>query len=272
MQNKIDKDKLSEFRNLFDLSERVALVTGGAQGNGLAIAERLSDAGAISIAADLQYKNYKLTISRKKNHKILKINIDVSNEENVRRCVHEIISNFSKIDILVNNAGIIYKSYIDETDIRQWKKVLDINLTGATICTKIVSSIMKKNHWGRIINISSTQAFLHLPTYGAYSASKAALSHLTKIWATELAPFNIIVNALCPGYVLTPMMERSIQRRQQEKKMNREEAILSFVEYIPQKRILEPKEVGNWVLVLCSALSNSLTGTNISISGGWLMH
>jgi len=87
---------------------------------------------------------------------------------------------------------------------------------------------MKKNKWGRIINISSTQAFLHTQKYSAYAASKAALSHLTKVWASELATFNINVNAVCPGYVMTPMMNNSILKKQKEEKLSREEVINWF--------------------------------------------
>jgi NAD(P)-dependent dehydrogenase (short-subunit alcohol dehydrogenase family) len=258
--------------HLFDLSGRVALITGGAQGNGAAIAETLSNAGAMSIAADLQYQNNTIPESNKTGSKVFPIHIDVSDEENVRRCVEETIQRFDKIDILVNNAGVMYKSPVEEADIKQWKKVIDINLTGATICTKAVIHSMKKLSWGRIINMSSTQAYLHTPTYSAYSATKAALSHLTKIWASELAPHGINVNALCPGYVMTPMMEGSIAKRQQEASLSREEAIKSFVKNIPQKRILDPTEVANWTWILCSKISDSLTGANISISGGWVMH
>lgn len=269
---KITKNQIEALGNLLDLSDRVALITGGAQGNGLAIAKCLSEAGAISIAADIQFENLKGISDEEIKSDVIKTYIDVSDEDSIQYCVQEIERNFGRLDILVNNAGIMYKSLIDEIDIYQWKKVLDINLTGATTCTKAVTPIMKKNHWGRIVNISSTQSFLHTPTYSAYAASKAALSHLTKIWATELAPFGINVNALCPGYVLTPMMERSIVKRQKEEQISRKEAIRSFVEHIPQKRILDPEEVGKWTLVLCSELSNSITGANISLSGGWVMH
>jgi NAD(P)-dependent dehydrogenase (short-subunit alcohol dehydrogenase family) len=131
---------------------------------------------------------------------------------------------------------------------------------------------MKKNNWGRIINISSTAAYLASPRYSAYAASKAGLSQLTKVWAKEVVPFNITVNALCPSYVRTPMMEQAIGITQNERKSSREEVITFLVDPVPQKRLIEPEEISYWTLILSSGLGKGLTGANISISGGFLMH
>ena len=196
----------------------------------------------------------------------------VTDEEIVRKRVHEIIKDFGKIDILVNNAGVIYKEFVEDLNMARWQKVIDVNLTGPTICVKAIIPSMKKNNWGRIINISSTAAYLGSPRYSAYSASKAGLSQLTRVWAQEVVSFNITVNALCPSYVRTPMMEQTIAIAQNERKISREEAIAFLIDPVPQKRLIEPEEIAYWTLILSSEFAKGLTGANISISGGFLMH
>jgi len=268
------KEKIKDFSSflkLFDLSNHVALVTGGAQGNGLAIAEYLALAGSDVVSTDIQFTEHEIVLEHN-DSKIKKLFMDVSDLDNVKSVVDEIKNKYGKIDILINNAGLIYKDKVEDLKLNKWKKVIDVNLTGPTICTKLVVPIMKKNKWGRIINISSTQAFLHTQKYSAYAASKAALSHLTKVWASELATFNINVNAVCPGYVMTPMMNNSILKKQKEEKLSREEVINLFEKNVPQGRLLNPEEVAFWVLILCSEASRSVTGINISISGGEVMH
>lgn len=254
---------LERFTNLFNLSGQVAIVTGAAQGNGMAISNALYDAGATVIASDLSFsENCKL------HDGIKKVIIDVTDEKNVEDKFLEIYKDFKKIDILVNNAGIIYKELIDNIDISKFKKVMDVNLIGTVICTKHAVEYMKKNNYGRIVNISSSQAYLRTKTYSAYSASKTAVSHLTRIWGNELAEFGIIVNAICPSFVMTPMMENSILQRSKQLNIDINSAIDLFVDDIPLKRILSTDEVSNWVIALCSKLSNSTTGNNFSITAG----
>lgn len=254
---------LERFTNLFNLSGQVAIVTGAAQGNGMAISNALYDAGATVIASDLSFsENCKLYDG------IKKVIIDVTDEKNVEDKFLEIYKDFKKIDILVNNAGIIYKELIDNIDISKFKKVMDVNLIGTVICTKHAVEYMKKNNYGRIVNISSSQAYLRTKTYSAYSASKTAVSHLTRIWGNELAEFGIIVNAICPSFVMTPMMENSILQRSKQLNIDINSAIDLFVDDIPLKRILSTDEVSNWVIALCSKLSDSTTGNNFSITAG----
>jgi NAD(P)-dependent dehydrogenase (short-subunit alcohol dehydrogenase family) len=267
MSGKRQADKQFSIASFLDLSGRVALITGGAQGMGRAIAKTLSEAGAISIVGDIQPH-----LPEEELMNVKEIDFDVTDEEIVRKRIHEITTDFGKIDILVNNAGVIYKEFVEDLDMARWQKVIDVNLTGPTICTKAVIPAMKKNNWGRIINISSTAAYLASPRYSAYSASKAGLSQLTRVWAQEVVSFNITVNALCPSYVRTPMMEQTITITQNERKGSREEAIAFLVDPVPQKRLIEPEEIAYWTLILSSEFAKGITGANISISGGFLMH
>jgi 3-hydroxybutyrate dehydrogenase len=179
---------------------------------------------------------------------------------------------FGRIDILVNNAGVIYKSPIEDMDLENWKRVVDVNLTGPVIVTKAVVPELKKRKWGRIVNLSSMQALIGTPTYSAYSATKAGLSELTRVWAAELASFGITVNAICPSYVETPMMERSLERLSVERGISKEEAMEHFLQPIPQKRLLKPQEIAFIVLFLCSPLAAGITGHDLVVAAGMVMH
>ncbi len=250
-----------------NVKDRVAVVTGGAQGIGKVIAKCLAEAGARVVVADLNPP-----AGEAGSHGLKFIRTDITNPDSVAAMAKQTVSSFGSIDILMNNAGIMYKSLVEGIDIEQWSRVLAVNVTGAVICTGAVVPHMKKQMWGRIVNMSSMQAFLGSPTYSAYTASKAALSGLTRVWAAELAAYNVTVNALCPSYAETPMMENSVARMAREKNISREEALARFVEPIPQKRILKTEEIAFAVLYLCSPLARGVTGHDLVIAAGMVMH
>ena len=257
--------RLERFSKLFDLSGKVAIVTGGAQGNGQAIANALDDAGATVVVTDVVYGELSAGLHDKiSNRRIM----DVTDEPAVRRTMGEIYEQYGHLDILVNNAGIMYKDYICDLDIERFRKVLDVNLTGTVICTKHASRFMKQQCWGRIVNIASSQTYLCSETYSAYAASKSAMSHLTRIWGNELAPYNVLVNGLCPCFGKTPMMEASIERVAQEQGLDYQGAYDYFAQAVPLKRILELDEVANWVVALSGELGDASTGSNFAITCG----
>ena len=243
----------------FTLKGKVALVTGASKGNGKAIADYLETLGAVAERTDLVPLDGMRAM-------------DVTNEDSVQSVMAAIRQERGRIDILVNNAGIINKALIDELNLDDWKKLMDVNLTGAVICTKHAARIMKEQKWGRIINISSVQAYISSETYSAYAASKAALSHMTHLWAKELAPWNITVNALCPSYVDTPMMANTIGVWAEKLNCSREKALDHLLTPIPGKRLLRPEEMGYWTAVLATDMGGGLTGANIAVSCGWLLH
>lgn len=254
---------LDRFKYLFDLRHHVAIVTGAGQGNGMGIANALFDAGCNVIATDILFPDDCLLHSDIERHIM-----DVTNEDNVCSVFLNVLNKYKKIDILINNSGIIYKSAIDEIDMKKFQAVMDVNLNGTVICTKNVVPYMKKNNWGRIVNISSSQAFLSTEGYSAYSASKVSVTHLTRLWALELAEYGIIVNALCPSFVMTPMMKNSIALKAKKMNISELESAESFISDIPLKCMLSIEDMSNWVVVLCSKLSNITTGNNFSITGG----
>ena len=252
---------LDRFGSLFDLTGRVAIVTGAAVGNGGGIATALAEAGAAVVQTDIKFGENCV-------HAGKQMLMYVTDEKQVEETFKKVFDEFGSIDILVNNAGIIYKDLIDNIDLAQFQKVMDINLNGTVICTKHAVPYMKKRNWGRIVNIASSQAYLSIPTYTAYAASKTAVSHLTRIWGLELAPFGILVNALCPSYVHTPMMEAGFAKRIAAEGITKEQAMKDFTDLIPLHRVLAIQEVANWALVLCSELSAASTGNNFAITCG----
>ena len=155
---------LKRFENLFDLSGHIAVVTGAAQGNGLGIANALYEAGAVVVATDICFKDEQ---EKKMMDGIVKMTMDVTKEEEVKRVFAEIVEKYGKLDILCNNAGIIYKNPVEKLEIERFESVMDINLIGTVICTKHAVPYMKEAGWGRIVNISSSQAFLASETYSA---------------------------------------------------------------------------------------------------------
>lgn len=259
---------LDRFAKLFDLTGHVAVVTGAAQGNGLGIANALSDAGATVVATDIVFAPEKEDAKHKLNPDIDRMIMDVTDEENVKEVFSKIAEKYGKLDILCNNAGIIYKDLVQDLDMDRFRKVSEINIHGVVICTKHAVPYMKKAGWGRIVNTSSSQAFLTTETYSAYSASKAAVSHLTRIWGNELAKDNILVHAICPCFVRTPMMENSIARMAEQLGTDEQGGYNYFADMLPTHRLLEIEEIGNWATMLCSGLGNATTGSNFSITSG----
>jgi NAD(P)-dependent dehydrogenase (short-subunit alcohol dehydrogenase family) len=261
---------LERYAKLFDLSGRTAIVTGGAQGNGLGIANALSDAGASVAALDLAFSDAKSEdLARNLREGIGRKLANTTDEEQVAAVFAEIEREYGKIDILVNNAGISRgRAEVRELPLEDFRAVLEVNLTGTVICTKHAIPYMKKNGWGRIVNMSSSQAYLHTPAATGYAASKVAVSHLTKIWAEELAPHGIIVNALCPSYIMTPMMEESIRQRAEKLGVDRTEMLKIYTDEVPLHRFLEVDEVANWAVLLCGELAGSTTGHNFAITAG----
>lgn len=254
------------FASLFDLRGKVAVVTGAARGNGMAIANALHDAGAKVAALDMAFEEQAEACGLHQEIE-LRLAIDITKEEAVAAAFAKIAEAMGSIDILVNNAGIIYKAMIPDMDMEAFRKVLEVNTTGAVICTKLAAPYMRKKQWGRIINVSSSQAFLATETYSAYAASKAALTHLTRLWGMELAKDHILVNAICPSFVMTDMMKLAISR-EMEKGASYEEAYDVYAGQIPLGRVLDPEELGNWVVFLCGSAGEAMTGSNISLTCG----
>ena len=247
-----------------ELKDKVAIVTGAGRGIGRAVATRLAEAGADIIAADIDLESAKKTIEEISEDcaKLMAIQVDVTQEKSVNAMVKMALEEFGKVDILINNAGIMFRTRLQTISLEEWNSILQVNLTGPFLSTKAVLPFMKKNGYGRIVNVSSS-AGRSVSTLGGahYTTSKAGLLGFTRAAAKEVASIGITVNAVCPGLVDTPMARDTTSKEELEK----------FISSFPIKRIGLPEEIGDLVVFLCSDKASYITGASIDINGGALM-
>src|SRR4030065_121009 len=243
------------------LNDRVAIVTGGARGIGKKICETFLQEGASIYIFDVNQEEGNRTIdefrSSYKNARVFFLKVDITDEKSVEQASGKIIEAESKIDILVNNAGITRHNLIMRMSLEDWKKVIDINLTGSFICSKSVIRHMIKKRSGKIINISSIVGIRGNAGQCNYSASKAGLIGLTKSLAREVASRNVMVNAIAPGYIETEMTGKLDEKI-------KEKLLIS----IPTGKLGSPEDVAKTTLFLASKDSDYMTGAVLSLDGG----
>ena len=245
------------------LSNQVAIVTGAGQGMGAATAASLAHEGAAVIVSDID-ESKAARVAEKVNNSggtAMSARTDVTKEDEVASMVGCAIDNYGSVSILVNNAGILYPTRIDDVTKAEWDQVLDVNLNGTFLCSKAVLQTMKKNRYGRIVNMSSS-AGRSVSTLGGihYTAAKAGVLGLTRAMAKEVAPFGITVNAVCPGLIDTEMVRIECTP----------ERIQGYEESFPISRLGSPEEVAQLILFLVTD-SKYITGASIDINGGDLM-
>ncbi len=253
------------------LKDKIAIITGAASGIGKGIAKKFSENGANIIIADFNESQGQLAEKEIKNSFFIKT--DVSNEESVKNMVNLAIKKFKKIDILVNNAGLQYIAKVEDFPLEKWNLLINVMLTGTFLCTKYVVPHMKKNNWGRIINISSAHGKEASPWKCAYVSAKHGIIGFTKVIAKELADFNITANSICPGYVLTPLVEKQIKDLAKQYGIKEEEVPEKvLLKDQPIKTLVTIDEVAELALYLASEKSKHITSQAISIDGGWTAH
>ncbi|HEX2953376.1 MAG TPA: 3-oxoacyl-[acyl-carrier-protein] reductase [Bacillota bacterium] len=245
------------------LKDKVALVTGSARGLGRAIAERFAAEGAKLAITDINEAMAQTTaneIAQQYGVEVIALKHDVASEESSKEVVKAIVGRFSRIDILVNNAGVTRDARMMMMKMDDWDLVLKINLTGAFVCSKLVSKQMLKQNSGSIVNIASIVGQIGNIGQANYSASKAGLIGLTKTTARELAARGITVNAIAPGYIQSDMTHGLS-----------EEVTQKFMEQIPMARYGTPNDVADAALFLVSNLAKYITGQVINVDGGMVM-
>ena len=246
------------------LSGKRALVTGSTSGIGLGIARALHDAGAevvlngfgdeaviAALCAELDARHVAADLTR-------------------REGVETLMGAAGPVDVLVNNAGMQFVAPVDEFPVEKWDQIIALNLTAAFDACRLAIPHMKAQNWGRIINIASAHSLTASPFKAAYVSAKHGLAGLTKTIALELATTKITANCISPGYVWTPLVENQIPDTMKARGMTREQVISEVIlERQPTKDFARPEDLGEMAVFLCRDAAQQITGTNISMDGGW---
>ena len=198
---------------------------------------------------------------------------DMSNPTSIAEMIEMTLDEFGRIDILVNNAGIQHVAPLQEFPPAKWDAILAINLSSAFHTTRLSLPSMIANKWGRIINIASAHGLVGSPYKSAYVAAKHGILGLTKVTALEVAEAGITCNAICPGYVYTPLVEAQIEGQAKSHGIPREQVIRDvLLAQQPNKRFATVEELGAFSVFLASDAAASITGTSIAVDGGWTAH
>lgn len=259
------------------LKGKNALITGSTSGIGLGIAEGFAKEGVNLVlngfgdAAEIE--KLRADLAAKFGVKVLYDGADMSKPDQIEAMMHKATKDLGGIDILVNNAGIQHVAPVEEFPTAKWDAILAINLSSAFHTTRCAMEHMKAKGWGRIINIASAHALVASPYKSAYVAAKHGIMGFTKTIALEVAEKGITVNAICPGYVLTPLVEKQIPDTAKARGMTEEQVkrdVLLAAQ--PTKQFVTVEQVAGTAVFLCSDSAASITGTNISVEGGWTAH
>jgi 3-hydroxybutyrate dehydrogenase len=256
------------------LKGKTALVTGSTSGIGLGIATRLAAAGANIVLNGFgearEIEKLRAQLASQYGTPVAYDAADMTKPETIRAMVEKAAAKFGAVDVLVNNAGIQHVAPVDEFPVDKWDAIIAINLTSAFHTIRAALPGMKKKGWGRIVNIASAHALVASPFKSAYVSAKHGLAGLTKTVALEVAQHGITVNAICPGYVRTPLVEKQIPDQARARGIS-EEAVVHDVILAaqPTKRFVGVEEVAGLTAYLCGDGAASITGALLSIDGGW---
>lgn len=259
------------------MSHRTALVTGATSGIGLGIATQLAQAGyhlvinGLGNSDDIQQHIHALMSTH--GVEVMYSDADISCPESIERMMTQAFEHFGAIDVLVNNAGIQHVSAIETFPPEKWDQIIAINLSAAFHTTRRVIPQMKHKKWGRIVNIASAHARVASPFKSAYVSAKHGLAGLTKTVALETAQAGITCNAICPGYVLTPLVEGQIADTARTRQISPEDVVQDvMLASQPTKRFVTIDEIAQLVVYLCRDDAQSITGALLSMDGGWTAH
>jgi 3-hydroxybutyrate dehydrogenase len=259
------------------LKGKVSLVTGSTSGIGLGIARALAGAGS-EIVLNGFGKPEEIEAAREGVAKDYRVRVDyspadMSNPASIAEMIETTLRKFGRLDVLVNNAGIQHVAPLQEFPVAKWDAILAINLSSAFHTTRLALPSMIANKWGRIINIASAHGLVGSAYKSAYVAAKHGILGLTKVTALEIAEQGITCNAICPGYVYTPLVEAQIEGQAKSHGIPREQVIRDvLLAQQPNKRFATVDELGAFSVFLASDAASSITGTSIAVDGGWTAH
>ncbi len=247
-----------------------AVITGGGQGIGAAVARSLARAGArVLVAGRTQATTERVAGELvEAGFEAYAARVDVTDAASVTALVKEAQRRLGTVDILVNNAGQAHSAPIVRTTLEDWHRMMDCNATGTFLCTQGFLPGMLERRWGRVINIASVAGLAGAKYIAAYAASKHAVMGFTRSAAHEVADKSVTVNAVCPGFVDTPMTEQSVANIVAATGKSREEALSAILQMTPQGRLIAPEEVAHAVLMLAATEAKGINGQSIVIGGG----
>ncbi|RED13272.1 3-hydroxybutyrate dehydrogenase [Pontivivens insulae] len=256
------------------VKDKVAVVTGSNSGIGLGVAEELARQGArvvLNSYTDSE-DDHALAARIAEDHgtECIYVSADLSNGDACRALIETAAQKMGRVDILVNNAGIQHVAGIDEFPAEKWDAIIAINMTSNFHTTAAALPLMRKAGWGRVVNIASAHGLTASPYKSAYVAAKHGVVGMTKVVALETAQEPITANAICPGYVMTPLVEKQIPETMEKYGMDRDTAVKEvLLARQPSKEFATVEQIGGTVAFLCSDAATQITGTTISVDGGW---
>ncbi|MBX0359302.1 3-hydroxybutyrate dehydrogenase [Halobacillus sp. Nhm2S1] len=254
------------------LEGRSALITGSGQGIGLEIATEFAKAGAKVMLNDINEDTLNKSVEqlRSQGHTVEGVVANVAKEEDVKNAIEETVSKFGKIDILVNNAGIQHVAPIEDFPSEKYSLILDIMLKGPFYGTKYAFPHMKKQGYGRILNMASINGLIGFAGKAGYNSAKHGVIGLTKVAALEAADHGVTVNAICPGYVDTPLVQNQLEDLAKSRNIDKEKALEEVIyPLVPQNRLLQVQEIADYAIFLVSEKAKSITGQAAVIDGGY---
>lgn len=259
------------------LTGKTAVVTGSTSGIGLGIARALAEGGANIVLNGFgnaeEIDDLADDLRRHCNVGVSYSGADMSDPDEIAEMIESAAAEFGSVDILVNNAGIQHVAPVEDFPVEKWNTILAINLSSAFHTSRLCVSEMKQKRWGRIVNIASAHALVASPFKSAYVAAKHGIAGLTKTIALEVAEHGVTVNAICPGYVLTPLVQKQIPEQAKARGIS-EEAVMRDVLLTaqPTKTFVEVAQIASLTKYLCSDDAASITGAVLPIDGGWTAH
>lgn len=252
------------------LNGKTALVTGSTSGIGLGIAKQLAQAGVRIVVNGFGDVDQARADIEALSVDTLYHAADMRRPAEIEDMVHMASSHWGQIDILVNNAGIQHVAPIDHFPVDKWDDVIAINLSSAFHTTRHVLPAMRRHNWGRILNIASVHGLVASADKSAYVAAKHGLVGLTKVTALETATTGITCNAICPGWVLTPLVQKQVDAKAQSASVSVEQATRMLLsEKEPSMQFTTPEELGQLAVFLCSTAGNNVRGVAWNMDGGW---
>lgn len=252
------------------LEGKGAVVTGGGRGIGAAVAATLADAGAKVVVSARSNDEIEAVASELggPDRGMFAVPCDVSDPDQVDALRERAEEHLGTVDILVNNAGIADSAPLKGVTLESWNRLMAVNATGTFLCTQAFLPAMVERGWGRVVNVASIAGKIAGPYMSAYAASKHAAIGFTRAVAAEVATTGVTVNAVCPGYVDTPMTDESVARIVDKTGAEANRARRSLEGMSPQKRLLDPDEVAYQVLCLCDPRARGVTGQGVVVDGG----